>query len=91
MGLRKEVRKFMDDMRLALVKNNTVIQEQGRMILLLERQNKELLDRLMARDLPELKTWEPVSYSKEPTMDFDLTDEELSGTVVPGLDESKEE
>lgn len=81
MRFKNEIRKFMEEMRLVFIKEKTVIEEQGRMILLLQGQNKDLLDRLMARDYPELQTYSPTSYSGEPTMDFD-SDEELVGTIV---------
>lgn len=81
MRFRNEVRKFMEEMRLVFIKEKTVIEEQGRMILLLQGQNKDLLDRLMARDYPELQTYSPTSYSEEATLDFDQ-DEELVGTIV---------
>ena len=81
MSFRNEVRKFMEEMRLVFIKEKTVIEEQGRMILLLQGQNKDLLDRLMARDYPELQTYSPTSYSEEATLDFDQ-DEELVGTIV---------
>ena len=81
MRFKNEVRKFMEEMRLVFIKEKTVIEEQGRMILLLQGQNKHLLDRLMARDYPELQTYSLVNYSEKPTMDFD-SDEELVGTIV---------
>jgi len=85
MSFRSEVRKFMQDVHLALVKKETIVQEQSRMILVLQAQNKDLLDRLMARDYPELATYTPVNYrgKDEATMDFEY-DENLAGAVVDG-------
>lgn len=83
MGFRKEVRSFMRKMEIALVRKETVVQAQSRMILVLQGQNKDLLNRLMARDYPELETYSPVGYKKEdePTMDFEHN-EDLAGTIV---------
>jgi len=82
MSFRNEVRDFMREMRLAFIKEKTITQEQSKMILLLEKQNSNLMNRLMARDYPELQTYTPVSQGgEEPTMDFE-SDEELAGTVL---------
>lgn len=83
MRFRNEVREFMRKMELAFTREEAVIQEQSRMILLLEKQNRGLLDRLMARNYPELQTYSPASYKgeEEATMDFEH-DEDLAGTIV---------
>jgi len=81
MSFKNEMREFMQEMRLAFVKEQTVIQEQSKLILFLERQNKELSDRLMARDYPELKTYGDVKYKKDPVYDFE-EDEENAGAIL---------
>lgn len=76
MSFRKEIRNFMEKLSLEFVKNKTIIQEQSRMILMLQEQNKDLLDRLMARDYPELQTWTGPTYKKEGEVDLDFTENE---------------
>ena len=83
MRFKNKVRRFMRIMELAFVKDKTVIQEQSRMILVLQEQNNDLLNRLMARDYPELQTYNTTRYKKEGEVDMDFTsDEDLAGTIV---------
>ena len=73
MGFRKEVREFM-------AKRNI----EGDLIRLLQRQNQDLMDRLMARDFSELKTYSPDNLEgpdKEP--EYDATeDETAAGEII---------
>lgn len=83
MRFRQEVRKFMREMQLVFIKDKTIIQEQSRMILVLREQNKDLLNRLMARNYPELQTYTPVEHKKEGEYDLDFeSDEDLAGCDV---------
>ena len=85
MRFRNEVRSFMKDMRDAFIKEETVIQEQARTILILQGQNTDLFNRLMAQDFKEFKTFtaHEVEYPKpeDATMDFE-SDENLAGEDV---------
>lgn len=83
MGFKKEVRAFMKNMELTLARENVTLEEQGRLIAFLQQQNKELLDRLMARDYPELRTFGPVDYSQKSE---EIEDEEIIGTIVDDYD-----
>ena len=83
MRFREEVRRFMQEIRLVLGKKEVVVQEQSRMILVLQEQNRDLLNRLMARDYPELATYTAAKYKEEGEVDLDFTqNEELAGAVV---------
>ena len=83
MRFKDDVRKFMRAMELAFIKDKTIIQEQSRMILVLQEQNRDLMNRLMARDYPELQTYTSPTYKKEGEVDYDFTsDEDFAGTDV---------
>lgn len=83
MGFRNEVREFMREMQLIFIKQKTIMNEQSRMILMLQQERKEMLNRLMARDYPELQTFQGPRYKDPDEADLDFTsDENLAGEIV---------
>ena len=81
MSFRGEVREFMREMRLAFIKQEMIVKSQERMSEVLVQERKDLLDRLMARNFPELQTYATTEYSKDPILDFDQ-DDNLAGAIV---------
>lgn len=92
MSFRSEVREFMKNMEMERSMTKTIVAQLNKTIKLLTKQNKDLMNRMMAIDFKELQTFsndviEGPSYrNDEVTMDFDednageiLTEEELGG------------
>lgn len=85
MSFRGEVRDFMREMRLVFIKQKTIMNEQSRMILMLKEERSEMLNRLMARDYPELQTFQGPRYKDPDEADLDFTsDESIAGESVDG-------
>jgi len=89
MGLRKELREFIvfmmnfvNEWQEWQRKRDAALRGYKVLVQRLEAQNQDLMDRLMARDLPEVKTYKlpdetPIEDSYDPK-----ADENLAGEVV---------
>jgi len=83
MGLRREVRRFIADARVRWLKKDTDVFVLTEVIKGLREQNKDLLDRLMARNFEELQVYrargEVEDLGTGPAVDQDV---DLAGDVV---------
>jgi len=82
MSFRKEVREFISECREHKKKKNGIVALLKEQIVRLEDQNKDLMNRLMARDLPELTTFTLPEIENKKEVYKPEEDEALAGEVV---------
>jgi len=82
MRFKKEVRLFMRDYYNWRKKKDVTISILKTQIMELRSQNEDLLDRVLARDLPELKTFAIPEHEKEPEEYRPEEDELRAGEVI---------
>ena len=89
MGFRSEVRVFMKEVQQFITnyenwrkKKDVTISILNTVIKELRSQNEDLMDRVLARDLPELKTFMIPEHLKEPEVYKPEEDELLAGEVT---------
>ena len=80
--LRKEIRAFIGECREYWRKDNGKVAILKEQIVRLEAQNTDLMDRLLARSLPELKTFQLPVDDLRPEGYDPLEDENLAGEIV---------
>lgn len=79
----QEMRGYMEGLRDAERKKRHVITAYRAMIDRLEKQNTDLMDRVMARDIGELKTFRMPQIEGEEELSYDpMEDEGLAGQIV---------
>ena len=69
---------------LQVKKDNVSILVLKEHIKRLEKQNQDLMDRLMARDIPELKTYVIPESKVEPESYTFTEDEDIAGEIIEG-------
>jgi len=82
MRFKKEVRLFMKGYDNWRKKKDITISVLRDQIRELRSQNEDLLDRLMARDIPELKTFTLPAFEQEKEEYKPEEDEDLAGEMV---------
>ena len=89
MSFRKEIRLFMQDISDCMKKALVGVEVYKDIIKELRKQNQDLLDRLAARNLPELKTF-TLPEEESPLSEYKFQeDEDLAGEIyIPETDKS---